>query len=158
MCHKSFDEVIPSMSSYINLTCRSFKYEAKKTILANYLSTFSDDTHGKQSYSILTANININATTSDIHCEKDTTHTIICVPPQKDATAHIIFEFYINHETTLQLEVKQNGVFAYSAYCLAHRQLSTFGDHCMNISTYSAKSVYDHFRKSLERVQEKKKK
>ncbi len=156
MCHKSFDKVIPSMSSYINLTCRSFKYEAKNTILENYLSTFTDSTCGKQLCSISTANININATTADIHCEKDTTYTIICVPLQKNNNARITFEFYINQETTLQLDVKQNGVFTYSAYCLAHRQLSTFGTNCMNISTYSAKSVYNHFRKSLDRVQKKK--
>jgi len=85
---------------------------------------------------------NINATTRGFHCEKDNIYYHIFIPKQKDTDAHIIFQFRINCETTLHLKVQQHGVFTYSAYCLAHRQLATsFGDNCMNISTYSAKSV-----------------
>ena len=49
-------------------------------------------------------------------------------------------------------QVDKDGAFTYSGYCLAHRQLQTFGENCMNISTYSAKSVFSNFRQSLLRI------
>jgi hypothetical protein len=63
----------------------------------------------------------------------------------------------INDETTVQLDVKQNGAFTYSGYCLAHRHLQTNGINCMNISTSSEKNVYNHSRKSLLRIQDNEK-
>ena len=114
----------------------------KTTILTNFLNTFTNDKDNQQLTFITTAKININATTRGFHCEKDNIYYHIFIPKQKDTDAHIIFQFRINCETTLHLKVQQHGVFTYSAYCLAHRQLATsFGDNCMNISTYSAKSV-----------------
>ena len=151
-CFNSFDSIISSMSSYINFTCKSFKCEAKKTNINKYVSTFNNNFNQSKSQSVTTANININATTRDIHCEKDTTYTTIIVPEQKDDKARIVFQFKINSETTVQLDVKPNGAFTYSGYCLAHRQLQTFGENCMNISTYSAKSVFSNFRQSLLRI------
>ena len=150
----SFNSIIPNMSSYINFTCRSLKYEGKKNVISKYLRTFQNNEYKNIMTFITTAHININATTRDLHCEKDTTYTTICVPQQKEEKAHIVFQFQINDENTLELDVKQHGAFTYSGYCLSHRQLATKGELCMNISTYSAKAVYTHFRTSLKRIQE----
>jgi len=150
---KAFNSIIPSISSYLNFTSRSLKYEAKYNVISKYLMTFQHNDYKNIMTFITTAHININATTRDLHCEKDTTYTTICVPEQKEEKAHIVFQFQINDENTLQLDVKQHGAFTYSGYCLSHRQLATKGENCMNLSTYSAKAVYSHFRTSLKRIQ-----
>lgn len=152
-CHKAFDKIIYGMSNFINVTCRFMKYESKQTVLKDYVTAIgNNDIKNKSKSFILSGNININAKTRDFHCEKDTTYTTICVPKQTLIHAFVVFEFMINESMILQLKIKQNSAFTYSAYCLCHRQLYAVGDNCMNISNYSARSVFTHFRKSLERV------
>jgi hypothetical protein len=153
-CYRSFNKIIPGLSNFINVTCRFMKYKSKQTDLKHYVTTlFKDDIKDQSKCFMLSGNININAKTRDLHCEKDTTYTTICVPKQSLIHAYVVFEFMINDSMTLQLDVQQNSAFVYSAYCLSHRQLCTMGKNCMNISNYSARSVFNHFKKSLERVQ-----
>ena len=152
-CYKSFNKIVSGLSNFINVTCRFMRYESKQTDLKDYVtSMFKDDIKEHSKNFMLSGNININAKTRDLHCEKDTTYTTICVPKQSLIQAYVVFEFKINESMILQLDVKQNSAFTYSAYCLAHRQLYTIGKNCMNISNYSARSVFNHFRKSLDRV------
>jgi hypothetical protein len=101
---------------------------------------------------MLTGNININATTRDIHCEMDVTYTTIHVPNQIENNAHIVFEFKINDCTSIILNIKQNATITYSAYCLAHRQVTTYGNNCMNISTYSNKRLFSSYKQSYKRI------
>lgn len=152
-CHQSFNKIISGIPNFLNITCRFMQYESKHTDVKEYVTTvFKNDNKNQSKNFMLTGNININAKTRYLHCEKDTTYTTICVPKQTLIHAYVVFEFRINESTILQLDVEQNSAFTYSAYCLTHRQLYTIGQKCMNISSYSARSVFNHFRKSLERV------
>jgi len=101
---------------------------------------------------MLTANINIDAKTKYLHCEKDTTYTTIYVPKQISTQAFIVFEFELNELHSLKIKFPPESCFTYSAYCLGHRQIYTNGHKCMNVSTYSSKRLYCHFRKSMVRL------
>jgi hypothetical protein len=63
-----------------------------------------------------------------------------------------VFEFQLNPLFSLKIQVLQNCSFTYSAYCLAHRQVYTYGFNCINLSTYSTKRLYNHYRLSLNRL------
>jgi hypothetical protein len=139
------------MSSLINPTCKFMRYESKWTDLKDYLTMFKDDNKDNSSCFMLSCNSNINAKTRDLNCENDTTYTTICVPKQSLVCSYTVFELKINEAMSLQLEVQQNGAFT----CSAHRQLHKVGMKSMNLSSYSSRSVFNNFRKSLERVKKR---
>ena len=146
--YKAFDSVLGGISSKLNLACRAMMYTAYNTPLQNY---FPYNASSSQNY-ILSAYINVNATTKYLHCEKDTIYTTIYVPKQKEEEAKIFFQFQINDSTFLNIIGHQKTCFMYSAYCLSHCQLKTEGKNCMNISSYSGKRVFCNYRKSYQRV------
>lgn len=142
-----FDQIILGVSKRLNMNCTSM-IQLSRT--KNRLSTFLREQIGNDLNFMLTANINVGATTRDFHCEKDTTYTTICVPKQSSSSAFILFEFQLNTEHILRMRFSSNSCFTYSAYCLTHRQQYANGPTCMNVSTYSGKRLYCHFRKSLK--------
>ncbi len=156
ICHcmktafSSFDRILRGISQKLHVTNESMKYCCKKT----QLSEIMDDAmqFSQEICSILCGNININARTRDLHCERDVSYTTIFVPQQTLENAFIIFQFFINECTSLRLVFPSNSCFTYSAYCLSHRQVYTHGKNCMNISSYSGKRLYCSFRRSLHRI------
>ena len=100
----------------------------------------------------VSGNVNVNAATKKIHCECDITYTTIHVPSQGELSSHIIFEFLLNEKLSMKIKAMQHSSFCYSAYCLSHRQICTHGKNCINVSTYSPKSLLCNYRHSLKRV------
>lgn len=154
LAFNSFDNIVSCLSNNLNITCRSMDYQSRKTELTSYLNTDCNELNIAGPRFILSGNININATTRDIHCEKDITYTTIHVPRQKESNASIVFQFQLNELFSLNIQVLPNCSFTYSAYCLAHRQLNTNGLNCMNLSTYATRRLYNNYRKSLQRLTE----
>lgn len=149
---QSFDQKISGISKYLNISCKSMKFQCKETQLSSFLGNKRNMTNKR---SMLSGNINVNARTRDIHCEKDITYTTIHVPNQQENDAFIVFEFQLNIFISLKIQVLQNSSFTYSAYCLAHRQIYTNGVNCINLSTYSTKRLYNNYRLSLKRLKMK---
>jgi hypothetical protein len=152
MAFQSFNQIIHGVSSKINMTSRSMKKLSLNTELEQYTKIHSCNTKNGSTQYILSGNINVNATTKQLHCEKDTTYTTIHVPIQTDTTAYITFQFQLNEQFSLNFKCMQNNCFTYSAYCLAHRQMYTSGSKSMNLSTYSGGRVYCNYRRSYRRV------
>jgi len=132
----------------LNVSIESIKNISRNTVLDKYVMYAEDIECNK----ILTASINIDCQTRDLHCEKDVTYTTIVVPFQQDSTCFIVFEFKLFERGSVKVRCLQNSAFSYSAYCLSHRQCSINGENCMNLSSYSNKNTYCHFRKSYQRV------
>jgi hypothetical protein len=152
MAFNSFDRIITGLSNNLNITCRYMKTQSNKTELVQYFEKDSNTNKDKTLPLILSASININARTRDIHCEKDITYTTIHVPPQTEINGYIVFEFQFSTNLSMKIQVMQNCCFTYSAYCLAHRQIYTNGFKCMNLSTYSTNKVFNSYRKSMMRI------
>lgn len=148
---KSFDQKLLGLSRYLNITCKSMEQQCKGTEMSSFINNNDNKGNMVHSQSILSGNINVNAKTRDIHCEKDITYTTIHVPHQQQKDAYIVFEFQLNPLFSLKIQVLQDCSITYSAYCLAHRQIYTNGFNCMNLSTYSTKRLYNHYRLSLKR-------
>jgi hypothetical protein len=149
---KCFDNIIPGISAKLNMICRSMKSQSYNTELEPYF--YSEiPRHFNNTKFVISGNININATTKNIHCERDVTYTTITVPQQTLEKAFIVFEFRVNNTFSLRLKCSQNSCFTYSAFCLAHRQVHSSEPTCMNISSYSGKRIFCNYRKSLQRVQ-----
>lgn len=149
---QSFDQKISDISRYLNISCKSMEFQCKETQLSSFLTNNYNKRNMANTRSMLSGNINVNARTRDIHCEKDITYTTIHVPNQQENDAFIVFEFQLNIFFSLKIQVLQNSSFTYSAYCLAHRQIYTNGENCMNLSTYSTKRLYNNYRLSLKRL------
>jgi hypothetical protein len=144
----SFDKILTGLSYKLNVSIESIKNISRNTVLDKYVMYAEDIECNK----ILTASINIDCQTRDLHCEKDVTYTTIVVPFQQDSTCFIVFEFKLFERGSVKVRCLQNSAFSYSAYCLSHRQCSINGENCMNLSSYSNKNTYCHFRKSYQRV------
>ena len=144
----AFDKVILGISKTLNMNCTSMIQLSRSNI---NMSTLLRKEVDKDMNYLLTANINVNATTRDFHCERDTTYTTICVPKQSLSSAFILFEFQLNAEHILRMRFSSDSCFTYSAYCLSHRQQYAHGPTCMNVSTYSSKRLYCHYRVSLKK-------
>lgn len=101
----------------------------------------------------------VNAETEKFHTEQDQSYTVITVPQQHDMNWKkgngANFEFYINSETTIFLQMIPNTSFMYSGYLLTHRQqLSSTKKQkssFINIATYCSKRLFNNMSKSLER-------
>jgi hypothetical protein len=143
----TFNKVIPGYVKYLNLTSKMMYQQSKTNVLNSIIEINMDNPSN-----MLTGNININATTCDIHCEMDVTYTTIHVPKQTEISAYIVFEFQINHFISITLDVMQNATLTYSAYCLGHRQVATNGCNCMNVSTYSTKRLFSNYKQTYNRI------
>ena len=106
---QSFDQKISGISKYLNISCKSMEFQCKETQLYSFLGNKRNMTNKR---SMLSGNINVNARTKDIHCEKDITYTTIHVPNQQENDAFIVFEFQLNICISLKIQVLQN---SYSA-------------------------------------------
>jgi hypothetical protein len=145
---QTFHRIVPGISSKLQEVGKTVKYLCNNHGMLNVMEK-------EKHVSALTANININAGTRTPHCEKDVSYTIIHVPPQKSSESFILFQFQINDNIDINLKCVPGTCFTYSAYCLTHRQLSSFGSNCMNISTYIGKRVFDSFKTSFWRKRKK---
>lgn len=96
--HKAFDSIIGGISNKLNMTNRSMVYMSYNSQLSDYFA----NREVKEDYN-LSVSVNINATTSTIHCEKDTTYTTIYVPRQVEEIAKITFQFQINEVNFLNI-------------------------------------------------------
>ena len=100
-----------------------------------------------------------NAETRKFHTEQDQSYTIITVPQQHDmnwSNGHgANFEFYINSDTTIFIQMIPNTSFVYSGYLLTHRQQLSLmrkqKSSFINIATYCSKRLFNNMSKSLER-------
>jgi hypothetical protein len=111
-------------------------------------SYFNTDVYKVEDMGIISGSVNIDAMTSQLHCECDCTYTSIYIPNQADYSATVTFEFNIDQNNTLRLRFLQWSGFTYSAYCLGDRQVGTGGLLCMNLSTYSGKRMFYKYRQS----------
>lgn len=142
--YEAFNRIVMGISTKLFEVGKSMEYISDNHKMPSIV------TGNQTGYTSLAASINIDATTSLIHCERDVSYTIIHVPEQKNG-AYINFEFQLNNKYSLLFRSDQNTAFAYSSYCLAHRQVSTYGHKCMNVSSYVGKRLYESFRMSLWR-------
>lgn len=147
----AFDRILTGLPCKLNFSVESMQHVSKDTVLNKYVINAGEIECDKIP-SILTASINIDCRTRDLHCENDVTYTTIVVPKQEDTTSYIVFEFKLCDGAAFHIRCSQNSCFTYSAYCLTHRQWSTNGIKCMNLSSYSNKRVYCNFRRSYNRV------
>jgi len=85
----SVDRILAGLSCKLNVCIESIQNVSKNNVLDKYVINAEDIECGK----ILTASINIDCQTRDLHCEKDVTYTTIVVPFQEDSTCFIVFEF-----------------------------------------------------------------
>lgn len=150
----AFDSILKGLSCKLNLSVESMQDISKNTVLDKYVIN-AEKIECDKVTSILTASINVDCKTRDLHCEKDVTYTTIVVPIQEDATSYIVFQFKLCDWVSFNIRCLQNSCFTYSAYCLTHRQLYTNGTNCMNLSSYSNKRIYCNFRRSYIRVNTK---
>ncbi len=97
--HKAFDTVIPGLPSRLNLTCRFYKSLSKKN--SKLESYFNTDVYKVEDMGILSGSVNIDAKTSQLHCECDCTYTSIYIPNQADNSATVTFEFNIGQNNTI---------------------------------------------------------
>jgi len=101
----------------------------------------------------------INTETMQYHTEQDQSYTIIAVPQQvqnnQQKRQGANFEFFINEENILLVEMFPNTSFMYSGYLLTHRQQLMKEEYknnlFINISTYCSKRLYDNMMKSFQR-------
>ncbi len=146
--YQTFDKIIAGISGKLQDIGKTLKYLSNNHEM---LDIGENDSYA----SPLTVHININAGTQDLHCEKDVSYTIIHVPPQISVESYNIFQFQINESVAINLKCDPGCCFAYTAYCMTHRQLGVHGDNCMNISSYIGKRVFNSFKQSFCRKREK---
>jgi hypothetical protein len=152
---KYLDSIIMGLSNNLYIFNKSMQYHAKKTELSCYMRKAIEI---NSRYNIMSSgNINIEACTKFLHCERDTTYTTLMVPPQTIGNPFIEFEFFFGSNCSLNVLLRPFSCVAYSAYCLSHRQVRYNGETCMNLSTYSGRRLFNNYRKSLFRVRLKKK-
>ena len=103
----------------------------------------------------------IDASTKVSHTENDCTYTIISVPEQvkfirKKASRKVNFLFSPNAANSLEIPLKNNFEFFYSALCLTHRQSfpvdASKEGNFVNVSSYGNERLYNHIRTSFNRV------
>jgi hypothetical protein len=150
---KCYDHIISGISSKMYVFNTALQYHAKNTELSNYIRKMEKS---RKYQFMLSGHININARTQFLHCEKDVSYTTIQVPKQTENDNFVEFEFFFNTHSSLRILLRADSCVSYSAYCLSHRQIKTSGERCMNISTYSGKRLYNHFRESMTRLIESK--
>jgi hypothetical protein len=148
LVYHTFDKIIAGISGKLQDIGKTLKFLSNNHEM---LDIGENDSYA----SPLTVHININAGTQDLHCEKDVSYTIIHVPLQISVEPYIIFQFQINESVAINLKCDPGCCFAYTAYCMTHRQLGVHGDNCMNISTYIGKRVFNSFKQSFCRKREK---
>jgi hypothetical protein len=115
--YDSMHKYIPGVPRKLNLNCVSMLQLSVKSSMDSIVRNNIDSDMNF----LLSANININARTRELHCEKDTTYTTIAIPHQLNQSACIIFEFYLNTHHSLKIKFPSASCFTYSAYCLTHR-------------------------------------
>ena len=100
----------------------------------------------------------VNATTEDLHTERDCGYTIIHVPlrDKKMKSLKYQFHFQINKRNTICLPMDQNLTFMFLAFLLIHRQqcfstekeLSN-NEEFFNFATYANKKLFNHVKNQL---------
>jgi hypothetical protein len=151
----AFDSILTGLSCKLNVGVKSMQVLSRNSDLDKFVRTAEKLEYGKTPL-ILTASINIDCRTRVLHCEKDITYTTIAVPIQETKSSNIIFEFKVSDGASYQFCCSQKSCFTYSAYCLTHRQLSTNGTKCMNLSSYSNIRTYFNFRTSYRKIMKQK--
>ena len=82
-----FDTIIPGLSNDLHITGRSMLSSSKGTSLENVFMKYDNNDDNLMPHFILSSHLNVDAKTSIIHCEKDTTYTTIAVPKQIEKEA-----------------------------------------------------------------------
>ena len=105
----------------------------------------------------------VDGKTDNFHRENDCAYTFITVPKQNLTKGkHILeqthFLFQINEDKKLSLPLIDDITFLYNASFLTHRQ-SYFhnqnDNHFYNISSYANDKLFNHLRKSFDRLNKK---
>jgi hypothetical protein len=148
----TFDSIIPGISKDIYIMARTLKERSKNSPLLKKFQQYYNNVSTDNCTFSVSGNVNVNAVTKNIHCECDITYTTIHVPSQSEPSLHIIFEFLLNKNLSMKIKAMQHSSFCYSAYCLSHRQICSHGKNCINVSTYSPKSLLCNHKLSLKRV------
>lgn len=106
-----------------------------------------------RSLGMLSAYINIDASTKILHTERDLTYTWISVPKQDNVhEMGINFQFCLTRDLSLFLKMSPLTSFAYSGHFVTHRQNHDGGKDFINISSYGNQRLFFNARKSISRL------
>ena len=104
----------------------------------------------------------IDASTGELHTEKDCTYTLISIPNQntitsKDAGNNYHFLFSLTDKKRLNIPLYHGTSFIFSATFLTHRQhINDFNSNdkevLFNVASYGNKRLYHHIKKSFKKA------
>ena len=107
------------------------------------------------------SHIFVNSCTSTFHVEKDCSYTCIHVPNQdftkKDNICEVPgFVFQFNDSQRLIIQLNRMVSIMYNAQCLMHRQVyypeNGATDNFFNVATYANEKLFNHLRKTFNRL------
>ena len=94
--------------------------------------------------------INVDAETSVYHTERDCSYTLISVPQQEHMDSkEFVFQFKINEQLILDIDMVPGISFTYSAYLLTHRQQRVRGNNFFSIAAYANAKFYASAKQSM---------
>ena len=106
--------------------------------------------------------LSINAMTEQLHTENDCGYTVIKVPTQKlycklENIPEPVFIFHLNNKEQIALPLRTNTSFIYTGKFLTHRQhyrcnTDRSCEPFINWSSYSNEKLFNHLRKTFERL------
>ena len=109
------------------------------------------------------SSICINAKTTVFHTESDCTYTLCKIPNQtlahdKNIDYQRMFFIQLNENETIAIPLVLNLTFVFTGMFITHRQhCHDYSNHdgsvFINLISYGNKRIFDHIKKSFERVQ-----
>ena len=110
---------------------------------------------------ILNAHLCLNAQTQMQHTERDSSYTMICVPPhEKESTdsgmySRAEFEFNVSDDEAIVIPLNIGTILVYSGLMLTHRQqikkLNENVKPFINIMSYNSQKMFNHLMESFRR-------
>ena len=110
---------------------------------------------------ILNAHLCLNAQTRMKHTERDSSYTMICVPPHEEESTgsgmnnRAEFEFNVNDNEAVVIPLTIGTILIYSGLMLTHRQqikkLNENVKPFVNIVSYNSQKMFNHLMESFRR-------
>lgn len=133
-------------------SCNTFLTKEMNKRHVIFVNTIKDKT-----YPFLSAHLNINVGVGTFHTEEDYCPTLVYFPVQKNGFSiygEMNFLFRLSEGVVLRFLMSEGFGITYSALLLTHRQeklLSDQGHDIVNVSAYTNKMTFTHFRTSINK-------
>ena len=150
---KLLGTIVPSISEYI---APIFK-------VANDLQCTKGDINIKAStgseHGIWKSVFCVNAVTEELHNEDDCSYTVVTVPKQCSMQSKRYYNFLlqVNDSKSIFFQINEPISYLWSGKFLVHRQFCNAAnfngmDNFFNLQTYTNKKIFNHVKKSFQRV------